>query len=595
MESRILKKRNKPYDASALILSEKQLAYAAAGVITNGRKAYNSHECGMNSGQIGDGGGFACALEVMLDGLGAVPNTWDQENKTAIENDNAPLDANIVYNFNNSTYEVNGTIEYEDIHYNALSESDKKVLMDTIKGNIIKYGGGAFDIDIAPATMGMYRGQELMIIGAYDSQSFSGGGHSMQVIGWDDDYEYKICKHDSGYIEDSCPDDYFTGRGVWIIKNSWEGEPIVLAAYDNFYGYDVHFYTDISERNWDNYHQLDSDFLDENTRLFFFKEDEYITEEVITKIKIKLWENTNNKIYYSENGDDNYVLLGKIDTRPDTIKRNGFDEDDRLIGYYYLDLSSKSYRINNDSKFKVVDGMGNIVYDFRVYTNNVDNSYHAKMGSTSFNKNKDIDSTYTFELSGNTRNINDNEELIYKIVDPNGNYVKDSVFDYDKNKIYAHIISPVFTLNSSSFKDGIYIIETYYDNHYISSSTLKLIDSATEGFATYTATYDFNGGSGCKALSKTVYADEEWGEFCTPTRKDYTFDGWWTAKTGGTKVTEEIHPESDITIYAHWLADTPPINPKTGNSISSVVVIVLLLGVSSLVFVYMKRKSFIKI
>lgn len=53
----------------------------------------------------------------------------------------------------------------------------------------------------------------------------------------------------------------------------------------------------------------------------------------------------------------------------------------------------------------------------------------------------------------------------------------------------------------------------------------------------------------------TLYA--QWtnptaGTLATPTRTDYTFDGWYTAATGGTKVTSSSTVSSNVTLYAHW-------------------------------------------
>ncbi|MBE6946018.1 MAG: CHAP domain-containing protein, partial [Ruminococcaceae bacterium] len=53
----------------------------------------------------------------------------------------------------------------------------------------------------------------------------------------------------------------------------------------------------------------------------------------------------------------------------------------------------------------------------------------------------------------------------------------------------------------------------------------------------------------------TMYA--QWnavqaGTLTTPTRKDYTFDGWYTSKSGGTKVTSSTVVTGDMTLYAHW-------------------------------------------
>jgi uncharacterized repeat protein (TIGR02543 family)/LPXTG-motif cell wall-anchored protein len=42
----------------------------------------------------------------------------------------------------------------------------------------------------------------------------------------------------------------------------------------------------------------------------------------------------------------------------------------------------------------------------------------------------------------------------------------------------------------------------------------------------------------------------------TPTRPGYTFDGWFTAETGGEQVTETyaqgLKPTSDLTFFARW-------------------------------------------
>lgn len=38
----------------------------------------------------------------------------------------------------------------------------------------------------------------------------------------------------------------------------------------------------------------------------------------------------------------------------------------------------------------------------------------------------------------------------------------------------------------------------------------------------------------------------------TPTRNGYNFDGWYTASSGGNKVSSTYTPNSDIALYAHW-------------------------------------------
>ena len=52
----------------------------------------------------------------------------------------------------------------------------------------------------------------------------------------------------------------------------------------------------------------------------------------------------------------------------------------------------------------------------------------------------------------------------------------------------------------------------------------------------------------------------------TPTKSGYTFVGWYTASSGGTKVSNTYIPEKNITLYAHWSANsyTLTINPNGG-------------------------------
>lgn len=69
----------------------------------------------------------------------------------------------------------------------------------------------------------------------------------------------------------------------------------------------------------------------------------------------------------------------------------------------------------------------------------------------------------------------------------------------------------------------------------------------------FTLTYDANGGS-CSTATKSLTFGDSYGELPTPTRTHYTFDGWYTAASGGTKVSADTTPTSatNVTIYAHW-------------------------------------------
>ena len=73
---------------------------------------------------------------------------------------------------------------------------------------------------------------------------------------------------------------------------------------------------------------------------------------------------------------------------------------------------------------------------------------------------------------------------------------------------------------------------------------------------TYTVSFDANGGEVKDAELPNTF-DKDYS-LTTASRYGYTFDGWYTAKNGGTKVTEDTQMTraENHTLYAHWTART---------------------------------------
>ena len=78
---------------------------------------------------------------------------------------------------------------------------------------------------------------------------------------------------------------------------------------------------------------------------------------------------------------------------------------------------------------------------------------------------------------------------------------------------------------------------------------------------TYTVSFNANGGT-VSTASNTVTYGKKYYSLPTPTRKGYTFDGWYTLKAGGTKVTSDttVTTAANHTLYAHWHL-TPALAP----------------------------------
>lgn len=79
----------------------------------------------------------------------------------------------------------------------------------------------------------------------------------------------------------------------------------------------------------------------------------------------------------------------------------------------------------------------------------------------------------------------------------------------------------------------------------------------SKGKQPVTVNFNANGGS-VSTTSKTVYLTETYGSLPTPTRNGYTFDGWFTASSGGAQITSSTTctSASSQTLYAHWTANS---------------------------------------
>ena len=107
---------------------------------------------------------------------------------------------------------------------------------------------------------------------------------------------------------------------------------------------------------------------------------------------------------------------------------------------------------------------------------------------------------------------------------------------------------------------------------FVSGKVVTLDEDEYENMLTScTVTLNPNGGS-VSTTKKTVSYGQAYGDLPTPTRTGYTFTGWYTAASGGTKVTADtvVTAVADHTLYAHWdaMAYTAKWNSGTGYTIT---------------------------
>lgn len=115
---------------------------------------------------------------------------------------------------------------------------------------------------------------------------------------------------------------------------------------------------------------------------------------------------------------------------------------------------------------------------------------------------------------------------------------KDNTADYQPGT------GPTFNLDSNSYS------VTYY---------------AVWNLASYTLSYDANSGT-VSPLSKTVSYGSQYGTLPAPPdvqRTGYSFNGWFTASSGGSPVSSStIMGSSNTTIYAQWTAAIPAFSDQ---------------------------------
>ena len=166
-----------------------------------------------------------------------------------------------------------------------------------------------------------------------------------------------------------------------------------------------------------------------------------------------------------------------------------------------------------------------------------------------------------------------------------GTKITDSTKVTANTTVYAHWKANAYTV-SYNVNGGTGSIASQTKTH---DTNLTLTTSKPTG-KSFTITYNANGGTvstSSKTVSQTFtnwnaaangsgtaynagatystnasvtlyaqYANPSIGSLPTPTRSGYTFDGWYTAANGGTKITDTTKATANTTVYAHWTKNT---------------------------------------
>ena len=106
----------------------------------------------------------------------------------------------------------------------------------------------------------------------------------------------------------------------------------------------------------------------------------------------------------------------------------------------------------------------------------------------------------------------------------------------------------------------------------------------------YTVTFNGNGGTS-ETPSMTTGIDGKLVSLPSATRDGYTFDGWYTAVTGGEKITDDRIYTENTEVFAHWSSQPAPTPSSGGGNAMLVIGAVLALiaiGITGVILINRK-------
>lgn len=122
-----------------------------------------------------------------------------------------------------------------------------------------------------------------------------------------------------------------------------------------------------------------------------------------------------------------------------------------------------------------------------------------------------------------------------------------------KNQVKLGTYTKTYDLTTNEFSRSCAVKVNGLSN--TSSDVTATTSYSVDALPRYTLSFNANGGS-VSETSRTLFYGYEYGDLPTPTRTGYTFTGWYTQQSGGTKLyNTTTMGSSNVTIYAHWRAN----------------------------------------